>query len=302
MPLYVYIKITCLCPYTLEGRYGERNLSFTRYTILATIAQLTFISYFPYCIYTLIILDSSTSEYKVSSVNKVVVGLQVFAATFSIITNFLVFHMYRKNIVEVFAKVNEVDQLLCSINFKVDYNLLFKYGIKVLILLTFVNLMVLLDYIFEQNLIINRFMVFTCLNFIVVGSHSLLGILVYDTEYRFMLLKKELSDMHKNYFVVGRVQNSEHKFVEILDRLQNVINIYMNLNWHCKNINSIFNAVLAAVFSGSFICVVGSLYYISVEPGINSNYIFHNMFWNSYNIIIIIYLVRIFNGATDQVI
>lgn len=301
-PLYFYIKITCLCPYKLVGRYGERNLSCSRITILAILVQVTFVSYFAYCLYTLIIPHSSTIEIKVSSVNKVVLGLQMFATTFSIISNFLMFHVYRKNIVEVFSKVHEIDQLLCSLNLKVDYNLFFKYGIKVLILLTLVNLLTIVYLIFEQDLIINRFMVFAYPNLIVVGSHCFLGILIYDTEYRFTLLKQELLDLHESYLLVGKGQNSENKFVEILDRLQNVINIYMNLNWHCKNINSIFNAVLAAVFSGSFICVVGSLYYMTVEPELNSQYIFHLLFWNSYNVVIIIYLVRLFNGATDQVI
>lgn len=306
-PAYIFCKIFAICPYTLRGRAERRSLVILKRDIAIIILQVLVTCYFWYSL-----VNVGWYQDFADQVDRFIFCLGNGISYLGLLVNMLIFHIHRKNIVEILSTADEIDPLLSSLGCPMDYNVVYRNGIKFVVTSSSLALIffTVATYAFPSD------MLFEFLVPIAVGTgiRILLYTFLYDARLKFSLINKKLHSIIYNIqstnqhisiitdessLVSGRQLKQRNK--EIAELLHKIVNIHGKLGIYCYKINYIFHLCLVLHITGCLTGTVSSLYVFIIYLRKGATSVMLIMFWSLYSILVMVYMVYFFNTVTAEV-
>lgn len=306
-PAYNFCKIFAICPYTFRGRAERRNLVILKRDIPIIMLQVLVTCYLWYYFVNI-------GWYKdfMDQVDRITFCLGNGIVYLGLLVNMLIFHIHRKDIIDILSTADEIDTILSSLGCPMDYNVVYRNGIIFAVTSSSLALIffTIATYYFRSDMLFGLLVPIT----VGVGTRILLYTFLYDARLKFSLVNKKLHSIIHNTQSTNRhisIITDESSLVsgrqlkqrntEIAELLHKIVNIHGKLGIYCNKINYIFHLCLVLLIAGCLTGNVTSLYvfFIFLRKGPTSVMLI--MFWSLYSILVLVYMVYFFNTVTAEV-
>lgn len=310
-PIYLFCKIFGAFPYTLINSINtkEQNVQFKLFICLKLQKkdyifigiQVTSILLTVLCFVFEMLPDIHQSIYmkEENIIDSITYIIQLTGLYFLIISNILVVYLNKKNIENIFDNIYKTDYYLQELNFPVDHIKTIKFGKKLLIATVMNCILVTIP---DLKVIFTEFIPYNYLfaELGSVGLNSFFAILCFDARQKFFLIKEAIIDLH------FQIKNQKLSLTNVTQ----ILKIYRQLTEHCTLLNSAMNIVLLANVFNAFLAFTLSIYYSFFNfidlysKGMYEvlNVFYASLYWNIYNMCLLLIEIFSFNGIVKQVI
>lgn len=311
-PIYLFCKVFGAFPYTLINNLNikEENLQFKQIlglklqkkdSIFIGIQVIFLVLTVPCFLFQMISdVQKLLCTQKEQIIDMILHIIQLTGLHILMTSNILVVYMNKKYIENIFDNIYEMDYNLQQLNFSVNHKKTLKFGQKLLIASVINCILVTipdLNSIFSNCIPYNYFLA----ELGSVGLSSFFAVLCFDAKQKFILIKEAIIDLPP----------SQQKKVEKLSftNVTQILKIYGQLIKHCALLNITMDIVLLADISNAFLAFVISIYYSFFKfldlhsKGMYEvlNMFYTTLYWNIYNMSLLLVVICSFNGIAKQV-
>lgn len=286
-PFLHIFRICGMCPYSINNI--DYNFFLKKHDVFLLIWQI--LVFFMYAIHYKFVYFHQYSSSDYSIVEKITFSFYTNSVIINSFLNLLLLDFKHNKITIIFNLSRLIENSLNKFNIHSNYDKIFKYGLKVLIIFIIFDLYLIMITVVGYNEIyffVTYFLILSNGDVIICFLHTIL----HDVESKFKLINNYISSIiNEDVFDVN-------------NKIQELIGIHKKLHRVCCEINSLFNLNLCGIFVISVTTIVQPVFYLIAGKTYNYTSFFHVFIvvsWNIYIIIKIIYLVHHFNAVTFQV-